>query len=79
MLFGVFFFFYLSILYRIINSRELTLITIQRSMPWIKGLMPTDFKTSVESDAPIKNIVIINPLRANPEINLPAIGTLSNR
>ena len=53
------------------------LITIQRRTPWTRGLMPTERITSVESDAPMKNIVIVRHLRAIPETVFPNSGMLS--
>ena len=41
----------------------------------MSGFTPTDFSTSVESEAPMKNIVTMRPLRAKPEIALPTSGT----
>ena len=59
------------------NSNEPTLITTQSNIPSIRGLIPTERSTSVESDAPIKNIVRVRHLRASPEMTLPNSGTLS--
>ena len=53
------------------------LITIQSKMPCIIGLNPTDRITSVDSDAPMKNIVIVRHLRAIPETAWPSAGTQS--
>ena len=55
------------------------LITIQSNTPWISGFIPTALRVSFDSDAPIKNIVIVRPLRAKTEIALPTIGTPSSR
>ena len=55
------------------------LTTNQSNTPCTRGFMPTALSTSVESEAPIKNIVMINPLRAKPEIVFPTSGTLSSR
>ena len=41
--------------------------------------MPTAFNTSVESEAPMKNMVMINPLRANPEMAWPISGIPSSK
>lgn len=46
-------------------------------MPRISGLIPTVRITSVESEAPMKNIVSVRHLRAIPEITVPNDGTLS--
>ena len=46
-------------------------------MPRISGLIPTVRITSVESEAPMKNIVSVRHLRATPEITVPNDGTLS--
>ena len=54
------------------------LITIQSKTPCTSGLIPTAFRTSVESDAPMKNMVMMSPFLANPEMALPTSGTLSN-
>lgn len=58
-------------------NKDPTLITAQSIMPWIKGLKPTVRSTSVDSDAPIKNIVSVRQWRAIPEITIPTAGTLS--
>lgn len=50
------------------------LITIQSNTPCISGLIPTVRRTSVESDAPMKNIVSVKHLRARPDIILPNSG-----
>ena len=53
------------------------LIIIQRRMPWINGFIPTARCTSVESDAPIKNIVSVRQRRAIPDIAVPTAGIVS--
>ena len=53
------------------------LITIHNKTPWISGLTPTVQSTSVERDAPMKNIVSVRHLRAIPEMALPNSGTQS--
>ena len=55
------------------------LITSQSNTPCKSGFTPTDFSTSVESEAPIKNMVMMSPLRANPEMAFPTSGTLLSR
>ena len=47
-------------------------------MPCIKGLIPTERSTSVESDAPMKNIVSVKHFRASAEMILPNSGILSS-
>ena len=48
---------------------ELTLMTIHRSTPCTRGFTPTALTTPIESDAPMKNIVMMSHLRAKPEMN----------
>ena len=62
--------FYLSRIY----ARLAALMMIQSKTPWSKGRMPTDLMTSIDRDAPMKNIVMISPLRAIPAMNLPISG-----
>ena len=60
--------------YIMMYSNEPTLITIQSNTPCINGLIPTVRRTSVESDAPMKNIVRVKHFRASPEITFPNSG-----
>ena len=53
------------------------LMTIHSKTPCINGLIPTVRSTSVESDAPMKNIVRVRHLRASPETTMPNAGILS--
>lgn len=53
------------------------LMIAQRRIPWNSGLRPTARSTSVDRDAPIKNIVSVRHLRASPEMTLPNSGMLS--
>ena len=50
-------------------------MTTHNKTPWIKGLTPTDLRTSKEREAPIKNMVIVNVLRAIPLMAAPNCGT----
>ncbi len=54
------------------------LITIHRRMPCIRGFTPTDLSTSVDSDAPMKNIVRVRQRRAIPDMTMPTAGMLSS-
>ena len=55
------------------------LMTIHKRTPWMRGLIPTVRSTSVEREAPIKNIVSVRQRRAMPEITAPKAGMLSRR
>ena len=54
------------------------LMIAQRRIPWNSGLRPTARSTSVDRDAPIKNIVRVRHLRASPETVEPKAGMLSS-
>lgn len=49
-------------------------MTIHKRTPWMRGLIPTVRSTSVEREAPIKNIVSVRQRRAMPEITAPKAG-----
>lgn len=62
--------FYLSRIY----ARLAALMMIHSRIPCSKGRIPTDLMTSTDREAPIKNIVIMSPLRAISAMNLPTSG-----
>ena len=53
------------------------LMITQSNMPRIKGLMPTARMVSIDSDAPMKNIVNVRKRLAMPDMMVPTCGTLS--
>ena len=61
-----------------IYSKEPVLMVIQRRIPRISGFIPTARSTSVESEAPIKNIVSVRQRRSIPEMIVPISGMLSS-
>ena len=53
------------------------LMITQSNIPRIKGLMPTARRVSIDSDAPMKNIVNVRKRLAMPDMMVPTCGTLS--